>query len=488
VIAIGQRASVPRICVDEPGRASFHVAAMFAAGWLEMLPSFRAVSRAAAARPQRARAWTWASVTALGAILSSGCAPPRSPANPPSTAPRAAAPASPPIDPVLAARVDPVIEAVIRSEQIVGMMVVVARDGRVVYQRAAGFADREAQIEVSERTLFRLASMSQPVVSVATLALVDQHVIALDDPITHWLPAFTPSLADGQKPTISVRQLLTHTAGLDYPWGEPAGGPYHQLNVSSGFDQPGLSLEENLDRLVRAPLLSAPGSIWRYSLGTDVLGAALAKAGAGTLPEVVHRLVTEPLGIQLAFSVNDRSRLAYPYMSGAPRAVRMSDPQSMPFGADAIVYAPSRILDPDSYPSAGVGMVGTASDYLRFVEMLRTGGGVILSAQSAQAATSNQIGDLPMAFADGWGFGFGFAVLKEADPTSPWARGTWRWIGGYGSHFWVDPVAKLSVVVLTNTALGGAVGEFPDALRNAIYDFEPVSKLGSPPGAVPAQD
>jgi CubicO group peptidase (beta-lactamase class C family) len=171
--------------------------------------------------------------------------------------------------------------------------------------------------------------------------------------------------------------------------------------------------------------------------------------------------------------VSDPNALAFPYLSANPRPARMTDPQSMPFGADAIVFSPARIFNPGSYPSGGVGMVGTAADYLAFLEMLRQGGGNVLTPETASAATSNQIAELPVAFAPGWGFGFGFAVMKEADASVPWSVGTWRWIGGYGSHFWVDPNAKLSVVVLTNTTMGGALGPFPDALRNAIYGFVP---------------
>jgi CubicO group peptidase (beta-lactamase class C family) len=376
-------------------------------------------------------------------------------------------------DPALAARLDPVLDAAISAERIVGAVVLVARDGQVVYHRAAGLADREANVPVTERTRFRLASMSKPIVSLAALILAEQRALNLDQPISKWLPSFQPSLTDGHRPPITVRQLLTHTSGLDYPWGEPAGGPYHRLNVSSGFDQPGLSLEENLDRLARAPLLSTPGKTWRYSLGIDVLGAIVAKAGGGSLPEVVRRLVTEPLHISASFDAGEPAALAVPYIDAEPRAARMTDPQSLPFAADAIVYAPSRIFHRASYPSGGVGMVSTAGDYLTFVEALRTGGAGIISPTSAASATENQTADLPIAFGPGWGWGFGFAVLRATDPTLPWAPGTWRWVGGYGSHFWVDPSAKLSVVVLTNTALQGALGPFADALRDAVYDFHP---------------
>jgi CubicO group peptidase (beta-lactamase class C family) len=414
-----------------------------------------------------------------------GCRAPK-PAAPPVATPVAPLVVAPPVDPALSARVDAVLDAELAAERIVGAVVLVARDGQLVYHRAAGFADREAQIAVSEPTQFRLASMSKPIVSIAALALVEAHALDLQDPVSKYLPHFQPALADGQKPEITIRQLLTHTSGLDYPWGEPPGGPYHRLNVSSGFDQPGLSLAENLDRLNRVPLLSAPGAMWRYSLGIDVLGGVVAQAGGSTLPEVVQRLVTGPLHMTAGFRAPEPALLAVPYLDAEPRAARMTDPQRLAFAADAIVYSPSRIFNAASYPSGGMGMVGTASDYLKFLEMLRTGGGPVLQAESAAAATSNQIGELPVAFGKGWGWGYGFAVLQVADPTLPWAVGTWRWIGGYGSHFWVDPSAKLSVVVLTNTALHGALGSFADQLRNAVYGFEPPEQVQPDVDAAPS--
>jgi len=124
-----------------------------------------------------------------------------------------------------------------------------------------------------------------------------------------------------------------------------------------------------------------------------------------------------------------------------------------------------------AFPSGGAGMVGTAPGYLTFLEALRTGGGKMLQPKTAAAMTSHQIGDLQtMPMSGGkWGFGFGVGVLLEADPTSGMGAGTWQWGGIYGTSFWVDPAAKLSVVVLTNTTMAGAFGDFPDAMRRAVY-------------------
>ncbi|WP_437737467.1 serine hydrolase domain-containing protein [Sorangium sp. So ce1335] len=410
-------------------------------------------------------------LSALPAALT-GCGGP-SPAAAPATAPPApsAATPAPRGDDALQRRLDAVIDAATAEGRIVGTVVFVARDGEVVYRRAAGFVDREAGIRMREDAVFRLASMTKPVVSAAALALVDAGALGLDDPVTKWLPEFAPRLADGRPATITVRHLLTHTAGLNYTFGEPEGGPYHRARVSDGLDQPGLSLEENLARIAQAPLLFEPGTAWNYSLATDVLGGVVAKAGGAPLPDVVRRLVTGPLGIDLAFTVADPQRLAIPYGDASPRPARMADPQAVSLGPAKVTFSPSRALDPRSYPSGGAGMVGTAADYVRFLEALRTGGGKILRPETAAAMTSNQIGKLRVPLlGEAWGFGFGVAVLTEPEQgAAPSAVGTWQWSGAYGHHFWVDPGAKLTVVVLTNTAFAGMVGEFPDAIRRAVH-------------------
>ncbi|HUI59188.1 MAG TPA: serine hydrolase domain-containing protein, partial [Steroidobacteraceae bacterium] len=146
-------------------------------------------------------------------------------------------------------RLDPVLEAAIAGRRLVGAVVLVARGGRIAYRRAAGFADRESRTPLAPEHLFRLASLTKPVVTAAAMALIEQGKLALEDRLARWLPGFAPRLADGRIADITVRQLLTHTSGLSYGFSEEADGPYHRAQVSDGLDQPGLSLEENLRRL-----------------------------------------------------------------------------------------------------------------------------------------------------------------------------------------------------------------------------------------------
>jgi CubicO group peptidase (beta-lactamase class C family) len=166
---------------------------------------------------------------------------------------------------------------------------------------------------VRDDTVFRLASMSKPIVSVAALALIDQGKLSLDDPVTKWLPDFRPRLADGREPVITVRHLITHTSGLGYKFLEAADGPYHKAEVSDGIAEPGLTAAVNLERLASVPLLFEPGTSWSYGLSIDVLGEVIARAGGRTLPELVEQLVTGPLAMtDTRFTVTDRGRLAWP--------------------------------------------------------------------------------------------------------------------------------------------------------------------------------
>jgi CubicO group peptidase (beta-lactamase class C family) len=367
---------------------------------------------------------------------------------------------------------DAVIDQAVGEERIVGTVVLVAEDGRIVYRRAAGFADREDGVPVREETVFRFASLTKPIVSVAAVALIEQGKLRLDTPVSEWIPWFRPKLADGREPVITVRHLMTHTSGLSYGFMELPDSDFHRAGVSDGLDQPGLALEENLRRIVSVSLNHDPGRRWIYSVATDVLGEVIARSAAQPLPDLVERLVTGPLGLRdTSFRIAEGVRLATPYGDADPRPVPMEDPHRVPFGRSAVLYSPARAFDANSFPSGGGGMVGTVPDFLVFLEALRTGGAPLLKPESVQALTTNAIGDLKVhAVGPGWGFGLGVAVLKDPElAESPQSVGTWKWGGAYGHSWFVDPVRRLSVVALTNTAVAGMTGPFPDAIRDAVY-------------------
>jgi CubicO group peptidase (beta-lactamase class C family) len=370
-------------------------------------------------------------------------------------------------------KVDAVIDRAIAEKHIVGAVVLVAQDGKTVYQRAAGFADQEARKAMQVDALFRLSSVSKPIVTVAALALVDRKVILLDDPVTKWLPDFKPKLADGTAPTITVRQLLTHTAGLGYKFSEAADGPYHRAQISDGLDDIKVDLAEEVRRLASVPLYARPGSEWRYSLSMDVLGAVIERATGKPLATVVADLVTKPLGMKGTSFVVDPAhadRIAKAYVNAASGPAPMADPQTVPLGPMTLVFSPSRALDAKAYPSAGGGMIGSAPDTLRLLEMVRKGGAPVLTQPTAAEMFRNQIAGVP-GFQPGDGFGLGGGlVVDPATSKTPQSAGTLFWGGVYGHTWFVDPVKKLTVVAFTNTAPEGMAGKFPDGLRDAVYE------------------
>lgn len=370
--------------------------------------------------------------------------------------------------------IDEVIERTLADNRLVGAVVKVAVDGVLVYNGVAGFADREMNNPMQENALFRLASVSKPIVSTAAMVLVSQGRLQLDDRVDRWLPYFQPRLQNGEIAELTIRHLMTHTAGLTYRFFQEENGPYHRAGVSDGMDQAGITLEENLRRIASVPLLYTPGTQWKYSIATDVLGAVIAKVTEMPLQEAVHSLVLKPLGMNdTGFTAVDPERLTTAYANDVPVPRPMYDPDSLAFveGTAGFRLAPSRALDESAFPSGGAGMVGSAHDFLQLLEALRKGGTPLLPERLVREMTTNQIGDLPMAYWPGRGFGLGFTLLKDpvaaGTPESP---GSWRMGGTYGHSWFVDPERKLSVVAFTNTALEGMSGQFTVDLCKAVYD------------------
>jgi CubicO group peptidase (beta-lactamase class C family) len=370
--------------------------------------------------------------------------------------------------------VDQVIDQALESGRIVGMVVLIARDGELVYQRAAGLADREAGKKMQPDTLFRFASLTKPIVSTTAMILLERGQLSLDDPVTRWLPNFQPAMKNGERPTITVRQLLTHTSGLNYGFLQPANSDYHRTGISDGLDAPGRSMEDNLARLQSVPLMFRPGEGWQYSLSIDVLGAVIERVTGQTLPDTVKQLITAPLSMMdTGFTVGDVNRLAAAYADGPDHPILMGDHHLVSFlDLAGISFSPARVFNLKSFPSGGTGMVGTAPDFLSFLETIRKGGGSLVKPETVAAMLSNQIGDLGVnALEPGWSFGFGGAVLKDpAQAGTPQSAGTWRWGGVYGHSWFVDPVQRLTLIGLTNTAVEGMSGRFPTELRNAVYN------------------
>lgn len=373
--------------------------------------------------------------------------------------------------PILAERLDQALESALHERRIVGAVLLVARGGQLSYSRAVGLADREASAAMHTDAVFRLSSLTKPIVAAAAMVLVERGRLGLTDPVTRWLLRFRPRLADGREPPITLHHLLTHSAGLDYRFNQPDGEAYHQLGVSDGLDQPGLALSANLERLAQAPLVFAPGGGWRYSLSMDVLGAIISQATDADLEVAVQALVTGPLGMtHTRFRPQPGTVLVTPYADGSPEPRRMDAEEALPLWGGAVRFAPDRAFDPASYSSGGAGMIGSAPDFLHFLETLRTGGGPILKPETVRQMMSLQIGPEPPSQGPGWGFGYGWSVL--ADPAlaqTPQSAGTIQWGGVYGHNWFIDPARGLSVALLTNTSFEGMIGGITTDVRDAIY-------------------
>lgn len=381
----------------------------------------------------------------------------------------------------LSARIDPLLDAVLQQQRLVGAVVLVRQRGQDVYRRAAGQLDREAGTPMREDAVFRLASVSKPIVSTAALALVGQGRLGLDDLVARWLPYFAPRQLDGTVAAMSVRHLLTHTAGLDYGFFQPPGGAYAQAGVSDGMDASRISLEDNLRRLATVPLAYAPGTRWAYSIATDVLGAVIEAVTGLPLAHAVALLVTAPLAMRdTGFICTQPSRLAVAYADRAagearPRRLLDAEEDHLPFldGMAGFTLSPARACDAHAYPSGGAGMLGSAPDFMRLLETLRQGGAPLLPPALARQLGENQTAAFDLPFWPGRGFGLGFTVLTDPQlAATPEAAGTWRMGGTYGHSWFVDPAQELSVVAFTNTALEGMAGPFVTELCQAVYGVE----------------
>ena len=360
-------------------------------------------------------------------------------------------------------RVDAIVDRAM-GRTIVGANVLIRLNGELVYGRQAGFLDREANRPLVPHTIFRLASVTKPMVSAAALAMVEAGKMNLDDPVTRYLPDFRPRLADGSAPSITISHLMTHSSGLTYDLDIGNGKPASGGTGPSSFD-----LAENIRRIAALPLAFQPGTGWRYSVGIDVLGGVMEVADDRTLPDIVKARVTDPLGMaDTAFWPTDPSRLAVAYADGTP-PIRMGDVERVKDGDWFVEFWPGRAFDPSAFPSGGAGMIGAAEDFLLFLETMRKGGAPILSPASMRYLTEAHTVDLDPA-PSGQGYSHGWSIYRDPSVQDmPCRAGTWAWGGIYGHQWYVDPATGLTIVIFTNTAVEGCNGAFPKDVFRAVY-------------------
>lgn len=370
-------------------------------------------------------------------------------------------------------RIDAALQSALDQKRLVGAVIAVMQDGELAHFKAYGLSDREAGRAMKEDDIFRLASITKPLVTAAAMRMIELGKLALDTPVTDFLPDFKPKLPDGSTPTITIRHLLTHTSGLSYDFLQPESGPYNTIKVSAGIDGD-LTMEENLGRMVQAGLTFPPGAMWLYSVAIDVLGAILAKIEGTDVEGVVQKYVAQPLGLKdTSFHVTDAARLVQPYSNAAPEPVRIGDNFKQPFvpGCAPINLGTSRAFNRHAFQGGGGCMNGTAGEIVRFLDTIRAGGGPILSQDTTQAMMSNQIGPLRVIFdpTGNTAFGFGGSILlNPAASGSFLSPGTWQWGGVWGHSWHVDPTRKTTIVNLTNTTLEGMVGQVVRDVQQAV--------------------
>lgn len=369
----------------------------------------------------------------------------------------------------------------VQDERIVGAVTMVSRRGKVVYCEAIGMQYREAEIAMKRDTVFRIYSMTKPITSVAAMMLCEQGKLSLDDPLSRYVPQFSnlrvyASGAGDEIETVSIarpitiRDLFRHTSGFTYGnFGiTEVDRLYRQRRVVTR-DQP---LSETVNKLAEIPLCYQPGTNFRYSVSTDVLGHVIELVAAETLDEFFAKNIFEPLdmtdtGFHLPPEKADRFAATY-----GPRLLK---------GGLRLVYNPtqSRFLEAPRMRSGGGGLVSTADDYMKFCHMLVAGGeyngGRLLSAESVAEMTRNQIpaAALPIKVAGfpfrGVGFGLGFSVRVEQVKYAPYIPiGEYGWSGVASTHFWISPQHELAVIVLMQRVPYKA--DLADAVKKIVYE------------------
>ncbi|MDX1646794.1 MAG: serine hydrolase domain-containing protein [Longimicrobiales bacterium] len=353
-------------------------------------------------------------------------------------------------------RIGPAMEDIVEDGRTGGVVTLVARDGVVVHWEAHGW--RLIGEDPLERDdVFRIYSMTKPVTSVAVMMLVEEGLLDLEQPLSGVLPAFADVRVydDGQlRPParpITIRDLLRHTAGLTYgifsdtPVDSMYVAELDPLAMHSGRD-----LEATVGIVAQLPLLADPGTLWHYSMATDVLGRVVEVVSGATLADFFRTRIFEPLGMDdTAFHVeeHDRDRLTAVYAPGDTGLV-VADPPDGSFAR------------PPSWYSGGGGLTSTASDYLRFAQMLLNEGELddvrILEPETVRLMRSNQLDEALLPIQVGVvpqdGFGLGFAVSVDGPEA-----GTYSWLGAASTWFWIDPVEELVVFAWTQFMPVGAV-------------------------------
>ena len=375
------------------------------------------------------------------------------------------------------ARLDAALAAYVEDEQYAGSVTLVLRDGQVAFFEAYGDRDRESRAPMQADTIFRIASQSKAVISTAAMILQEEGKLLIGDPVGKYLPEFlettvaVPRAGGGydvvraSRP-ITIRDLLTHTSGFDYGTGiaadrwEAAG---IQGYYFSDRDEP---IRETVRRMAALPASAHPGTQWIYGYNIDILGAVVEAASGQPLDEFLEEKLFGPLGMvdtQFYLPRAERERLATVYALVDGELERA--PEEGSAGQGAFVEGPRRSF------SGGAGLLSTAMDYARFLQMILNLGeldGVrILSPTTVGLMSVDHLGDIE--FRPGLGMGLGFSVVEDLGLRGlPGSVGELAWGGAYHTTYWIDPLEALVVVHLTQLIPAGDVDD-QNKLRALVY-------------------
>ena len=368
-------------------------------------------------------------------------------------------------------QIDANIEQWMKEEQLNGATAIILRNGKIVYHKSFGFANKQQNIPMKNDHIFRIASMTKPIISVAAMILYEEGKFLLTDPISKFIPEFknpdvlnkynaadTSYTTVSAKREITIRDILAHTSGIGYAQigSATANAIYFKNKINGGIGTPYSTLKDVITRLAKLPLFTQPGEEFYYGLNTDVLGYLIEVISGMPLDKFLLQRIFEPLGMKDTYFFlpkEKQARLVALYTQGNNK-IRIQDSLISLNGTFSRDFPKT---PNGTYFSGGAGLSSTTYDYSLFGQMLLNGGELngkrILSPATIQMMASNQIGDLLM-----WGdtnktrrFGLGFGILTDyAERTMMIPAGSYGWDGMFASHFWVDPKNKMVVVFMRN--------------------------------------
>ena len=365
-------------------------------------------------------------------------------------------------DPARAPIIDRALQRYVDGDKVAGIVALVMQDGKVVYEKAFGWADKEAGRRMTTDTIFRIASQTKALTSTAVMQLIEEGSLALSTRAGTLIPSFartTVAVANERgivtqvpaRRPITIRDLLTHTAGISYGTEPSVATLYESKGLGPAAGAGWYTADKNegvcdtMERLGTLPFVAQPGEAWVYGYNTDVLGCIVEKASGMPLDAYIRDHITTPLGMkdtQFFLPPALKDRFAAVYGSGEDgKYVRAPEGGR---GQGSYIDGPRRNF------AGGAGLLSTARDYARFLEAMRRGGTLdgtrILSPLSVKLMSTNQVGDLHSTAGLGWGLGFETVDRFGANGMS--SEGAFGWGGAYGSVYRVDPEARLVMVLM----------------------------------------